>query len=752
MEFLDKVNRFISSKQYANKGIRTKDGKLAYVTATGVTKPFSDGEGGPNCPTQFVDVDQTWQNLGFPVGSLMQNGQSCGNEGEYVRAEPPSTDFDWKFYLESNGDLGAAGITTEQQARDHWNNHGKAEGRVPNAFVFSTMEELGKVGYVDVDTQFHSVEPTYTNKYVSFLKRTNITGDIMNDCSEPPPFLKYGDTVVLKQNNKTAFLNGTSLQFGDQKTNLILRPPPGNDRTGIVIRSGDAVCISSSSSSYTNDCGWWGCKVAKINEQKQLEFSSGGQTPQQFNIFSKMVNPGQNIRMDHSFYFISIPLTNKANLPLNASVNCTAGVPDGRPAGVYRFAGLNTLNYYPTGEIASSWNPNWGSTRNIDCSTYKFGDTDVKNNQANLGIGDPVRCSTVTTTVEGFRVVEGFGNNWLKKLIEKAQRAAEEIRRKALEAEREAAEWWRRRNIFPPPAPPPRTYRQVTVPSGDSYRHVGENTLRVYPNATVGSKWDAAWNQGGAVNCTTYKFGPPMTNESDGVGIELIETPKYIYVSGDIAKAGDYIKIDLSKTVFTFQTPVYDNSCIIDKLKTTCNDNPKCIGFVQSPANHTWQMITPDSNSGDYKITSTIQDVYLKEATVDVGDDSCEPGPVSFISGTVLQQYPEGAAFKKGKGKGKCDIIKAPRGNVQNDVPKAKEMVDKFPNVQFSKEPTKEMKKKTAEYEDVLQKIKHTKPNVTLEQQYTDMQVFDEQNRTHLILWSVLSVTILGFVFFRMKS
>ena len=164
MEFLDKVNQFISSKNYANRGIRTKDGKLAYVTATGVTKPFSSVESsktvGPNCPNEFVEVDQTWQNLGFPIGSLMKNGQSCGNEGKYVRAEPPTTDFDWKFYLQNNGDLPAAGITTEHQALQHWNNHGKAEGRVPNATIFSSMGDLGKVGYIDVDTQFHSVEPT----------------------------------------------------------------------------------------------------------------------------------------------------------------------------------------------------------------------------------------------------------------------------------------------------------------------------------------------------------------------------------------------------------------------------------------------------------------------------------------------------------------------------------------------------------------------------------------------------------------
>lgn len=696
MEFLNKVNQFISSKNYANKGIRTKDGKLAYVTSTGVTKPFTSLESskivGANCPNEFVQVDQTWQNLGFPVGSLMQNGQSCGNEGKYVRGEPPTTDFDWKFYLQNNGDLPAAGLTTEQQATSHWNSNGKAEGRVPNATIFSSMGSLGKVGYVDIDTVFHSVTPTYSGQYSSFPNRTNITGTAMTDCSTPAPFLKYGDTVILMQNNQTGSLNSSSLlQFGSGKTNLFLRPPPGDDRTGIVIKSGDTICISSSSSSYTNDCGWWGCKVAKISEQNQLLFSAGSSTPQQFRIISLTVEQGKEMRMDNSFYFISIPKSNKANLPLNASVNCTAGKPNGMPSGIYRYSGANELNYYPTPDVASSWNSDWGSVTNADCSTYKFGDTLTKKNVNNLEIGKSAGC------------------NWNKPLKNGVD--------------------------------------------GGIYRYVGENILRWYPNPSIAFKWDPGnWWKYATVDCGSYTAGPPMDLKNDGIGKELIDMPKYVYVSNGITLLGTLGEINATTITFSFQTPTYNRSCDIGTLQKTCNSTADCIGFVQAPANNTWQMIKTNSSASNYKITSTMQDVHLKEATVDVGDDSCDPGPVSFIKGTVLEKYPKGTPFEKGKGTGKCKIITAPKGNVQNDVPKAKEIVDKFPKVRFDKEPTTQMKNKTAEYEDVIQRIKTTKPSVTLEQQYTDMQVFDEKNKTSLIVWSVLSITILGFVFFRMKS
>ena len=767
MEFLDEVGKFISSKNYANKGIRTKDGKLAYVTSTGITKPYSTldiaGTAGPNCPNEFVEVDQTWQNLGFPIGSLMKDGQSCGNEGKYVRTEPPTTDFDWKFYLQTYGDLRNAGFHTEHQALDHWNSYGKGEGRIPNATILPSMGAIGKVGYIDIDTNFHQVQPNYLNEYSTFKNHTNATGTDMEDCSVPPPFLKYGDTVVLMHNNKTGFLNSSSvLQFGTERSNMILRPPPGDDLNGVVIRSGDAVCISSSSSSFTNDCGWWGCKVAKINEQSQLIFGSGGQNPQQFNIISKTVERGQNIRMDHSFTFLSIPLFNKAKLNLNSSVKCNQGT-GGVQDGVYRYSGSNTLNHYPTPDIASSWNSNWTDISTIDCSTYQFGEQVIKKNQADLKMGQTVRCGTAKIMVEGFQTddqtdedqIEGFrtegfrfrnlGNrNFYNNLFNKAKSGSVGL----------GSLIWANMNRKPPPPPPPppKVYREITVPSGDSFRYVGENMLRMYPNASVGSNWDSGWNQGGAVNCTTYKVGKPMTTASDGVGVELVESPRYIYVSNGVAMLATPIEIDLSIAVFSFKTPVYDISCRIDKLKKICNETEDCVGFVQAPSNHTWQMIKPDSSAGDYKITSSMQDVYVREANVDLIDDSCDPGPVSFIKGTVLQQYPQGAPFVKGKGNNKCKIVNAPRGKVANDVPKSQEIVDKFPNVQYNKEPTIRMKAKTEEYKDVLQRIKTSKPNITLEQQYTDMQVFDEKNKSSLIIWSVLSVAILGFVVFRMKS
>jgi hypothetical protein len=53
------------------------------------------------------------------------------------------------------------------------------------------------------------------------------------------------------------------------------------------------------------------------------------------------------------------------------------------------------------------------------------------------------------------------------------------------------------------------------------------------------------------------------------------------------------------------------------------------------------------------------------------------------------------------------------------------------------------------EYRDTLQGIKNTPSMDTLEQQYTDMTVFDSQNKTNLIIWAVISASILAIIMIR---
>ena len=232
-------------------------------------------------------------------------------------------------------------------------------------------------------------------------------------------------------------------------------------------------------------------------------------------------------------------------------------------------------------------------------------------------------------------------------------------------------------------------------------------------------------------------------------GQEIYDTIKTGYVSNNIMVFSTNGETNKNASIFSFEYLNPDNSCDIDRLKQKCNDTD-CIGFVHAPSNNTYQMITSKSTSGNYKITSSMQDFYLKDVSVNLKDNSCEPGPVSYMSGSLLSNYPQGKPFVSG-GKNQCKVVKAPKKIENFTTQDAQYLVDTFQNVQFDKDTTHVIKQKTQEYVKVIDSIKSLKPSVTLEQQFTDMKVFDEQNKTALILWSVLTVAILGVVFFRMK-
>jgi len=701
MEYLDTLKKYMAGKEYANKSIRSADGAIAYVTATGVSKHYTSMEslnataGKNNCPSTFIQLTPKWNDLGFPIGSTMKSGQSCGNENTFIQSEPPETKFDWKFYLENNGDLPQAGLKTEQQATWHWNNHGKYEGRIPNATIMSSMATLGKVGYVDVDTNFHKVPFTPTGDYKVFSSRSNVTGTKMEDCSKPTPLLRYGEPIVFTQNNQTGSLNSTVFSFGKDSSKFFLRPPPGEDRQGQVIRYGDKVCITSSTSSYTSDCGWWGCKVATVNAStNQMEFGPGGNKTTTFQLippYGSNYAVGSDIKYGYPFSIMTVVTSNVANLKKGVSIGCKGGTqPQGMPGGVYRYSGNNTIQYYPTPEIASSWNPDWGNTTEIDCSTYKLGETATKSNTNSFKNGDTVGC--------GSSLPGGV--------------------------------------------------------QGGIYRYVDDNVLRWYPNGEIARAWNRNWSkQIKWSNCSTYKAGEPMTFTMNSAPEEE-PVPKFAYVSNGTVIFGSWGE-SKGSNVFSIQFTEIDKSCNIEKLKQSCTDD--CVGFVHSPTNHTWQKIKTTSSPSDYKITGTLQDMYVKETKVNLQDTSCESKKSSFIDSTIFAKYPQGSDLKVG-GSGQCKGAKAPDYKSQKISDEAIRMANDYDPSRLTKmqkqqqQNSSSMKFKTKEYSDVIQGIKNTPSTDTLEQQYTDMTVFDSQNKTNLIIWAVISTSILAILLIRNRK
>jgi hypothetical protein len=278
MNYLDTIQKFISGSDYAGDTIQTSDGRLAYVTKTGVAKQYTSMNvynataNKHGCTSTPVQLEPKWSDLGFPIGSIMKTGQSCGNEGKYVQSAPPTNDFDASFYIQNNADLKDF---SPQQAANHWNTYGVKEGRLPNNDILTSMSNLGKVGYVDLNTNLHSVPVSYTGKYTSYSAPANVTGANMEDCT---PEVKYGEQVFMLSNKRFGRMNNASmLEFGSSKTTLYLRPSIGRWMPGYPVKYGDKVSITSTSDNWFTQCGWWGCKVGRVNPQTLLfEFGPGG--------------------------------------------------------------------------------------------------------------------------------------------------------------------------------------------------------------------------------------------------------------------------------------------------------------------------------------------------------------------------------------------------------------------------------------------------------------------------------------------
>lgn len=279
--YLKSIEMYNKAYPYAGSNIQDPAGNVAYVTRTGVLKPyqsnFSATAGFNGCPLGVVMVDASWSKM--PLGGGMVTGQSCGHEGQYVQSAPPKSTLDWQFYLSYYPDLVESGITTENQANAHWVSKGKQEGRLPNETAITGFAVTGKSGYIDLNTVLHEATPVYDGSYKKFKEATNAVGTSMVDCTTAVPTVPYGTGLYISWQSMFASMGSDStMTFSSAKNMFYLRPPVGTTKS--TVQYGDVISISSSlANSKTGDCGWWGCKVGMVNTASNvLQFGPGGDT------------------------------------------------------------------------------------------------------------------------------------------------------------------------------------------------------------------------------------------------------------------------------------------------------------------------------------------------------------------------------------------------------------------------------------------------------------------------------------------
>jgi hypothetical protein len=155
--------------------------------------------------------------------------------------------------------------------------------------------------------------------------------------------------------------------------------------------------------------------------------------------------------------------------------------------------------------------------------------------------------------------------------------------------------------------------------------------------------------------------------------------------------------------------------------------------------------------------------VYLKDSTVDLQDKSCRKGVPQFIDPTLFAHYNQGEEYVQG-GLGQCDLAIQPplepdayKKKQKKIIQQGQKYVEKYnalsvENVQQQNvQVTQDMKTKTDEYTQVLGQIKTLKPSITLEQQQTDMTLFDKQNQSRAIIWGIVATAILAMILLRPK-
>lgn len=674
---METIRKYLSGKKYASSNVRSADGTIAYITPTGISKVYPDMDvynataGKNNCSADFIQLTPNWKDLGFPVGTLMKSGNSCGNEHSYVQAIPPATNFDWQYYLQNYGDLGAAGITTESQATDHWNSNGKQEGRLPNATILSSMATLGKVGYIDVNTTMHKVPPIYNGTYTSYSAQSNATGSNMEDCTKPIPSVCYGDQLILVNKDLNGSMNASSLlEMGSTTTNLFLRPPVGMDLQGRPVNYGDEISITTSASSYTSDCGWWGCKVGRVNATtKQLEFGPGGETASTFRLEpprGSVQALGSPIKYGDPFSFVVLLSTKNDVLEQDAHLS---------PGGSITSANGKYIFVYQTDGNVCLYNTSGGGG---------------------------IWCSMAVHTPKHL-VLQGDGN-----LV-------------AYDSS----------NI-------PKWSTNTSGQGSSPYTLTLQNDRNL---VLMDSTSTVLWSTKTSV-------------ESSSADITV---PSVAFVKNSIVTFGKY-KESRASNIFSFKLQTNEPvTCSVTEMKKVC-DESACTGFIHSTANNTWQMITPTSSETDYAITNSTQDFYIKNATVDLQDASCETGDTQFIESSLFSNYAQGSDFING-GTSQCMVIKPPKipksHKTVNMLKKGEEYVRKYNALQVSDLQTQnvnmqqDMGEKTTEYKTVLNTIQKSAKSITLEQQKNDMSVFDEYNKNHALVWGILATLILAFILFQ---
>lgn len=654
-------------KAYENENIySTQDDTYAYVNSKGVIKAYdsladyNDTKGKNGCGSTRINVSTRLSNLSLPIGKDMYSGQSCGNENSYVSYDFPAR----------KKDVSGAWLTS-----------GRASGTVPYPSLLSDMTMVGKAGYIDFDTTYHSIAPKFNDTYgpsiSSYIK--GATSKI-ESCEISAMTMKYGDKITILNRNTYLKKNSGDRLISDDSspTEMYILPSSNLHSLGGDVKYGDSVYLSLTESMTT--CG--------------TNCSIGGVT------YSNIFKFGENVDKNKIIITSANSVDKTGIVALSTGTSIKYWEPVYLDATVY-------MNRMVEGDILDNHSNGLKSkTENGNTAYLTFDNGKIK---VNVNNGTSTTINPDTDSIIGGSMI--FTNGKIKFMNAQGE--------------------YIRDSVYPSTS--------VTL-SGSTpyYLCLSSSGLVVVVDNNNVIQWRSDMT---LVNDSVYNgyllYGS-LTND------------QFVFATSSSTN---------SSSVFKFSKKTYGNTnqCDVDALKKLCVDASGCTGFIHSTVDNTWTKMLSSYTSSDYAI-STVNDtnVYLRNMEPGVTDTSCPTSDTfTYLSASEIQGYPTGKDITS-NGVRQCNIINS---NLQlaelekdtNDTKKNVRDLDNYDiriNINGLEKYNKKLQYDKDEYDDIYKLFTKNKDK-TGTQKLKDSNVTLSQEKTIVLLWGIVSVSMLLILLFR---
>ena len=211
------------------------------------------------------------------------------------------------------------------------------------------------------------------------------------------------------------------------------------------------------------------------------------------------------------------------------------------------------------------------------------------------------------------------------------------------------------------------------------------------------------------------------------------------------------------QATFSFQTQegkTPPDKCNVKAMRNQCGDD--CVGFVHDPSGNEWQPIKVGATAADFKITTSVQNVYLKQPIATVGDVSCKDGPAEFINPSTYASYVVGDALTTDGTKQCAPVVRSlddkqadyekRRDDEWNDANRDASDFDNSPLNDWKVELDENNQKTTDKLRELkhnAKKLKKAPGNVTYAKQSQDSEIVERQSKMFATVWLHVAVILL---------